>query len=229
MSCPWQYSNPGWSSLQPRQYTEYGKVKAKVKLTQEQATKAQKGRRCIALLCVQSRRQMGWVVNDTLRPLHPLERPGTHCIGGWVGTRTGLDGCGKSRPHWDSIPGLPSPQRVAILSALYRPTDCDIPAHTLCKTVIKISALERIVKFTEKQIMKQQQYSLILERKFFQIDWCCITNFEKRIKVLSTQIIVFRVVTLCSLVDACKLPRETQCLLLQAWPQIWRQDVHCQH
>ena len=28
----------------------------------------------------------------------PRERPGTHCIGGWVGPRAGLDGCGKSRP-----------------------------------------------------------------------------------------------------------------------------------
>jgi hypothetical protein len=25
----------------------------------------------------------------------------THCIGGWVGTTTGLDRCGKSRPHRD--------------------------------------------------------------------------------------------------------------------------------
>ena len=28
----------------------------------------------------------------------PRERPGTHCIGDWVGPRAGLDGCGKSRP-----------------------------------------------------------------------------------------------------------------------------------
>ena len=26
------------------------------------------------------------------------ERLGTNCIGGWVGPRAGLDGCGKSRP-----------------------------------------------------------------------------------------------------------------------------------
>jgi hypothetical protein len=31
--------------------------------------------------------------------LPPGERPGTHCTGGWVGPRAGLDGCGKSRPH----------------------------------------------------------------------------------------------------------------------------------
>ena len=28
----------------------------------------------------------------------PRERPGTYCIGGWVGPRVGLDGYGKSRP-----------------------------------------------------------------------------------------------------------------------------------
>jgi len=32
-----------------------------------------------------------------------------HCIGGCVGPRAGLDGYGKSRPHWDSIPGPSSP------------------------------------------------------------------------------------------------------------------------
>jgi len=46
------------------------------------------------------------VVNGTPQPLYPLERPGTHCIGGWVGPRAGLDGCGKSRSHRDSNPGL---------------------------------------------------------------------------------------------------------------------------
>jgi hypothetical protein len=41
---------------------------------------------------------MGWVVNATPRPLYPRERPGTHCTGGWVGPRAGLDRRGKSRP-----------------------------------------------------------------------------------------------------------------------------------
>ena len=30
--------------------------------------------------------------------LYSRERPGTHCTGGWVITRAGLDSCGKSRP-----------------------------------------------------------------------------------------------------------------------------------
>jgi hypothetical protein len=33
--------------------------------------------------------------------LPPGKRPGTQCIGGWVGPRAGLDGCKKSRPHRD--------------------------------------------------------------------------------------------------------------------------------
>ena len=36
--------------------------------------------------------------------LPPGKRPGTHCIGGCADPRAGLDGCGKSRPHRDSIP-----------------------------------------------------------------------------------------------------------------------------
>ena len=39
----------------------------------------------------------GWVVCATPRPLYPRERTGTHCKGGWVGPRAGLEGYGKSR------------------------------------------------------------------------------------------------------------------------------------
>jgi hypothetical protein len=38
---------------------------------------------------------MGWVISATPRPLCPLERPGTHCVEGWVDPRAGVDGCGK--------------------------------------------------------------------------------------------------------------------------------------
>jgi hypothetical protein len=40
--------------------------------------------------------------------LPPGKRPGIHYIGGWVGRKAGLDGCGKSRPHRDSIPDRPT-------------------------------------------------------------------------------------------------------------------------
>jgi len=51
----------------------------------------------------------GWVVNATPRPLYPRGRPGTRCIGGWVGAIAGLYGFGKSCLHRDSIPGPSSP------------------------------------------------------------------------------------------------------------------------
>ena len=65
-----------------------------------------------------------WVVSTTPRPLYPRERPGTHCIGGWVGSRAGLDGYGKSRPS----PGF-DPRTVQPVASRY--TDCAIPAHTI--------------------------------------------------------------------------------------------------
>ena len=40
--------------------------------------------------------------------LHTGKRPGAHCIGGWVGHRAGLDGCGKSRLHGVRSPDLPA-------------------------------------------------------------------------------------------------------------------------
>ena len=52
---------------------------------------------------------MEWLVNATLRPLYPRKGPRNRYIGGWVDPRAGLDGCGNSRPHLDSIPGPSSP------------------------------------------------------------------------------------------------------------------------
>jgi hypothetical protein len=65
---------------------------------------------------------MGWVVNATPRPLYPLERHGTHCIGGWVGLRAGLDGCGKSRPPpgFDPRTVQPVASRYTVCPKTYR-------------------------------------------------------------------------------------------------------------
>ena len=52
---------------------------------------------------------MGCVINATPRPHYPRQTPGTHCIGGWVGPRAGLDECGKSRPP----AGIRSPDQPA--------------------------------------------------------------------------------------------------------------------
>ena len=47
----------------------------------------------------------GWVIKATLRPLYCRERAGTHCMGGWVGPRGGLDGYRKSHlpPGFDPL------------------------------------------------------------------------------------------------------------------------------
>jgi hypothetical protein len=65
---------------------------------------------------------MRWVVNAMPWPLYPRERPGTHCIGGWVGPRAGLDGSGKISPPPGFDPRTVQPVAVAIPIDLSRPT-----------------------------------------------------------------------------------------------------------
>ena len=82
------------------------------------ATKALRVSRGTAVLFLGPRhsRWGGWSAPRPGR-LYPRERPGTHCTGGWVGPRAGLDGR-KSRPHRDSIPGRPARSSDAILTEL---------------------------------------------------------------------------------------------------------------
>jgi len=61
------------------------------------------------------------VVNAKPRPLYPRKRTGTHFIESWVGSRAGLDGCGKSRPP--PQPGF-DPRTVHPVASRY--TDCAI-------------------------------------------------------------------------------------------------------
>ena len=86
---------------------------------------------------------MGWVVNATPRSLYPRDRPRTHCIGVWLDSRAGLDGCGKSRPHRDSIPRSSIPQRVAIPTELSWPScyimhmlNCYLPFYLHCTCLV---------------------------------------------------------------------------------------------
>jgi hypothetical protein len=61
------------------------------------------------------------VVSSTFRHLYPWERPSKHCTEGWMSHEERLDGHGKSRFHWDSIPGSSSPYRVTIPTTLSGP------------------------------------------------------------------------------------------------------------
>jgi hypothetical protein len=69
--------------------------------------------------------------HHALAALPSGKRPITHCIGDWVGPRASLDWCKKSCPHWDSIPGLSSPQQVATPTELSQPTVYMILTKTL--------------------------------------------------------------------------------------------------
>ena len=60
-----------------------------------------------------------WSAARSGRILHP-GKTRTHCTGGWVGPRAGLDGR-KISPHRDSIPGPSSPKSVAIPTELPGP------------------------------------------------------------------------------------------------------------
>jgi hypothetical protein len=64
----------------------------------------------------------GW---STPRPgrFTPGRNPVTHQTGVWIFVRFGLDKCRISRSRRDSIHGLSSPYRIAILSHLSRPTN----------------------------------------------------------------------------------------------------------
>ena len=55
--------------------------------------------------------------------LYTRIKPCTHCLGGWVGPRAGLDRCGKSRSNRDSVPG---PDRAVRIQSVYR---LSYPAH----------------------------------------------------------------------------------------------------
>ena len=64
----------------------------------------------------------------------PPERPGTHCIGGWVDPRAGLDGCGKLSPT-----GIRSPDRPVRSEWLYRLSYLD--RHELAYVMIPVPHL----------------------------------------------------------------------------------------
>jgi hypothetical protein len=84
-------------------------IKIKVKFTLEQATKAQRGSRGVALLFFNLGAGWGCVVNATPRPIYPRKET-------WYPSYIRLDGpqgrsaqTWKMAPHRESIPGPSSP------------------------------------------------------------------------------------------------------------------------
>jgi len=97
----------------------YNKVKVKVTLVQAlrlcTGRTTHRGSRGIALLFHDHGTRRG-VRGQRHSPaaLYPWERPGTHCTGGWMKPRAGLDRCRKSRPP----PGF-DPRTVQPLTSHY--------------------------------------------------------------------------------------------------------------
>jgi hypothetical protein len=91
--------------------------------------------RGIALLICDLGARSGWVVNTTPRPLYPREKPGTHCTGGWVGPRAGLDVSDKSLSYRDSIPG-PSRANVSSVAQICPDVQHQYLCHPVTWTLI---------------------------------------------------------------------------------------------
>jgi len=78
--------------------------------------------------------------------LYPRKRPGTHFTGGWVGPRAGLDRCGKSRPHRDSIPDRPA-RSQSLYRLSYRNHRLSSVPPRKCRDINTITQLDSFQKF----------------------------------------------------------------------------------
>jgi hypothetical protein len=102
------------------------------------------------------------VVNATPRPVYPRERPDTHCIGGCVGPRTGLDVCGKSRPPPGFDPRIV--QSVASRpTALSRPSILKTWGKENCSTFVD-GAGNTYVRAFRKNLLNRAEPSYCLRK-----------------------------------------------------------------
>ena len=140
--------------------------------------------------------------------LYPQERPGTNCTGGWVGPRAGLDRCGKSRLHRDSIPDRPA-RSQSLYRLSYRSCNIHLVFSNLCcgysyvlneasnacvwlfsPTYFAMDHLEGVVLATEKT---PWWWQLWFAETSYRFDHVCWTHSEARTRTNSlfvTQILV---------------------------------------
>jgi len=122
----------------------------------------------------------GWVVNATPRPLYPWERPPTHCVGGWMGPRAGLDGCGKSRPHRDSSPGPSSRgQKIFKITSVYHGMYSN-DAFALTHLDISGLSLKRDRQCICNITLRRVRAIIIAVEKQYYIFWVCVCSFRHR-------------------------------------------------
>jgi len=72
----------------------------------------------------------------------PLDRPGTHCIGSWIGPRAGVDG-------WENLAptGIRSPDGPSRSESLYRLSYSGPPREDLIKYVDIVDSNEKGLSF----------------------------------------------------------------------------------
>ena len=88
-----------------------------------------------------------------LAALPPGKRPGNHCIGGWVRTRAGLDGCRKTQtpPGFDPRIIQPVASRYTDYAILISPNNKG-PQRKRYKAVFKTVRMTRICHFRERRV-----------------------------------------------------------------------------
>jgi len=92
------------------------------------------------------------------RPLYPRERIGTYFIGGWVGLRASLGGCGKSCPS----PGF-SPRTVQSVASRY--TTYAIPAHSRYSATSRNTCIIRVyLVSTSPALYKIRSFIIVFTR-----------------------------------------------------------------
>jgi hypothetical protein len=97
---------------------------------------------------------MGWVVNATTWPLYSRERPGTQCIGGWMGPRIRSRRVRKISP----LPGF-DPWTVQSVASRY--TDWAIPA--LKPQITRLGGPPELVLFVVKCLLPVGNRKLTLK------------------------------------------------------------------
>jgi len=112
-------------------------------------------------------------------------RASTHCTGGWVGPRAGLDRCGKSRPHRDSIPDRPARSQSP-----YRP---NYAAHYVLVTTPKFRVLAEsthsVYHGLEMQVFKSTHNFTIHQNSYmFRLPFCIHHQGDPKICIITFHI-----------------------------------------
>jgi len=101
----------------------------------------------------------------------PQERPGTHCIGGWVGPRAGLDRSGNSRPP----PSGFHPWTVQLVASRY--TDRYSGPHYHQGVWEILITLHEFIPQLPKSKLIRLGHRHILTFSFVALSWSCNISF----------------------------------------------------